>query len=279
MDDANQRTKMTEPKRPISVGIREILRWWPVLIAVTLMAIGAAIWTTSRQAPSYTATARLMVIPLAQTDETFLGTSLVRDPGDSSRTASTVATQLNSRRAAMVTANYLGKGWTAESVGKAVKVTALENTTLIEIVARSTDPGKAATLAEGFATAILADRWKTISAELDRQIAAVTATADPNAGDGSTRLVTLKMVRDSGSDPTMRMDATTPAVRHKQLPSWLIVGLAAAGGLFVGLLAATGMAMLRRRTDATPQQSPPPAPNVAYSPNGGRRTPAARSRR
>jgi capsular polysaccharide biosynthesis protein len=269
----SRRTHMAESKPPTSVGIREIIRWWPLVIVVTLMAAGAAIWSASRQAPSYTATARLMVAPLAQSDETFLGTGLVRDAGDATRTAATVAAQLDSRHGAEVTVNYLGSGWTAQSVAAAVKVSVVENTNLIEIVARSADANNAAKLAAGFATATLADRWRTISSELDDRITALSdaiassSEADPNAGESLARLHTLQVVRDSGSDPTVRIDSTSPAVRSEQLPLWMIVSLATAGGLFVGLLAAIGMAMLRRRVNKPTDGSSLPAPVASSSPN------------
>jgi capsular polysaccharide biosynthesis protein len=278
---------MTKHKPPNSVGIREIVRFWPLMIVVTLITVGAAIWSESRKDPSYTATTRLMVIPLIQSDETFLGTSLVRDAGDATLTAGTVAAQLNSHRAATVTADYLGRGWTPDAVAAAVKVSAHGNTNLIDIVARSADASKATKLAEGFAAATLADRWKTISGELEDRIDAITndsddtmvgrgagTPGDSNAGEAFTRLQTLKMVRDAGSDPTLRIDSTSPAVRSKQLPTWVIMGLATVGGLFVGLLAAVGVAMLRSRMNQPADKSVVQPLNPAQSPNGERPTDA-----
>lgn len=241
-----------------SIGIREILRWWPVIITVTFIAVVATMLSHGQQVQSYTATTRIVVVPLAQWDETFLGTTLVRDSGDATRTAVTAAAELSSPLAAKVTADYLGGNWTPESVADAVKVSVLEQTNVIEIVARSTDPDAAVKLAEGFATANLADRWKEISGQLDARIATANKSvlAAPGTGDGSenptasqelARLQTLKSIRDSGSDPTMRIDSTGPAVPVKQLSLWILAGLATAGGLAVGLLAAAGLTMLQRR--------------------------------
>jgi hypothetical protein len=165
---------------------------------------------------------------------------------------------MNSVRAATVTADYLGHGWTPESVAAAVKVSPLEETNAIEIVARSTDKEEAAKLAEGYANATMADRWMSISAELDHRIAAIdqeirsrppvndNQSPDSFSDDASARLQVLKMVRAVGSDPTMKMDSTTLATPTQQMPVWLVFGLAVGGGLFVGLLVAAGMALLRR---------------------------------
>jgi uncharacterized protein involved in exopolysaccharide biosynthesis len=270
--------------------IREIVRLWPVLILTALLAVGATAWSQSRLTPSYTATTRLVVVPLPQSDETFFGTSVVRDTGDATQTAATTAAELDSARTATVVADYLGRGWTSQSVESAVSVSAFEDTNVIEVTAESADPGSAVKLADGFAKATLADRWRTISAELDRRIATFTDGSPAGvrtgvetkdalraADEASARLQTLKTIRSGGSDPTIRIDSTSPAVRSKQMPVWVILGLATVGGLFVGLLAAVGTAMLRLATDEpkAPIQDPQLlAPTPAYSPNGGSQTQA-----
>jgi capsular polysaccharide biosynthesis protein len=264
------------------VRLREILRWWPLVLVVTLCAAGGAIWSQSRQTPSYTATTTLSVVPLAQWEETFLGTSLVRDSGDATRTAATAAAELNTRRAATVAADYLGNGWTPDSVAAAVKVSPADSTNIIEVVAQSNDADEVVKLAEGFAEANLADRWRKIAAELDARIALINGAgvvAGPNADQVLARLQTLKMVRATGSDPTVTIDSTTLAVLEKRMPAWAFVALATAGGLCIGLLAAICMARLPRRIDQSsretplpgtdPAWAPLPAPTRAYSPNGG----------
>jgi hypothetical protein len=153
-------------------------------------------------------------------------------------------------------------------------------------VARSEDAHTAAKLAEGFATATQADRWKTISAELDarintinKDVAAVanvpandTKATNPAADQALTRLQTLKMIRATGSDPTMKIDSTVLAAQSNGLPMWVILGLATVGGLFVGLLAAVGIAMMRRPVNPPSEEPPLYTWIPAYSPNGGSRT-------
>jgi capsular polysaccharide biosynthesis protein len=254
------------------VRIREILRWWPLVIVVTLCAVGGAIWSQRGQTPSYTATTTLSVVPIAQWDETFLGTSLVRDSGDATRTAATAAAELQSRHAMTVAADYLGGGWTPDSVAAAVKVSAAENTNVIEVVAQTNDADGAAKLAQGFADATLADRWRTISAELGARIAMIddaVLIAGPKADALFARQQTLNMVRATGSDPTMRIESTSLAVLSKRMPVWAFVALAAAGGLCIGVLAAILMARLPRRTDRSIGKSPLHARTLAHSQNGG----------
>ena len=258
-----------------TIGARSVLRWWPLIVLPAVIAVAAALWSISQQPPSYTAVTRLVVVPLVQWDEIFLGTSLVRDGGDANSTAKTTAELLDSQRAATIAAKYIGDGWTPAAVDRAVKVSAVQDTNVIEIAAHSPDPKAAQRISEDFAKGILADRWQTISAELDARIAAVAAITppDPNAGEASTRLQTLTLIRQGGADPTLRIDATGVAVEDPRLPVPVVVGLAALGGVAVGLLCAIAAAQLRRRhpardepTDVAQERDPGPAP--AFIPDG-----------
>lgn len=255
---------------PFFDRLREILRWWPLILIPTLIAVASAVWSASQQRPTYTATAQMEVVPLVQWDETFLGTSLVRDAGDAKRTATTVAALLNSHRAAASAANYLGSGWTPEAVDDAVTVSVVENANVIEVTAQTDDPDSAARVSEGFAKATLDDRWRTVAEELDARIATLKAT-NPLPDGAAARLETLTAIRDGGSDPTLRLTSTSPAVENPRSSTAMVVGLSAAGGLFIGLLAAAGMASLqRRKQDADiPAPIPDSAAPKAYSPSDG----------
>ncbi|MCV7418115.1 YveK family protein [Mycolicibacterium litorale] len=234
-----------------SLGTREILRWWPVLLVPTLVAVGVTMWTLQRQEPSYRVTTTLMVVPLAQWDETFIGTSMVRDSGDASITAGTIAADLDTYRAAAVVADYLGGEATAEIVDAGVEVSAVENSNLIEIVATATDPESALKLSEEFAHATLADRWRALAAELDERIAVITplAAARPDSSEAAMRLDTLRIVRRGGVDPTLQIKSTSPVVRDDPLPVGVSIAVAIAAGLFIGLVAEYAMVRRRGRTE------------------------------
>jgi capsular polysaccharide biosynthesis protein len=265
---------MTAHRTP-SVGLRAVARWWPVVLLPAVIAVAAAVWSVNHQMPTYAASTRLVVIPLAQWDETFLGTSLIRDAGDPKTTATTVAALLDTPRVAASAAAAVGGDATPESVGAAVDVVVVPDSNVVEVRAVSPDPGQAERVSRAFATAAVADRWRTISAELDGRIGALAATtaSDPNTGEASARLQTLTVIRQTGLDPTLRMDDTGTATADERLPVAMVVGFAALGGLLVGVLCAFGMARLRRPTE-TPFELAPTAPAAAdpvpaYSPNGG----------
>ncbi|MFI6439232.1 hypothetical protein [Streptomyces sp. NPDC050759] len=249
---ASDGTRPTAPQaRDTGAGpvrVQDVVRWWPLVVLTTLAAVVATLVALGQRAPSYSATARMPVTPLAQSDETFLGTSLIRDAGDANRTSATVARLLDSQRVAAQTAQSLGGHWTTASVRSAVDVKVGE-TNVIEIKARAAEPGQAARVATTFAQTALKDRWRTISAQLDRRIAFAdkNTPADPNAGDESRRLQLLTYVRQSGADPTLSIDSISPPVRVKEMPEAVMIGMAAVGGMFLGVLPAIGIERHRRR--------------------------------
>ncbi len=235
-----------------AVANRGVARWWPLVVLTTLAALAASLVALGPRAPSYSATTRMPLTPLSQSDETFLGTSLVRDAGDATRTSSMAAKLLDSHRVAVATAQSLGGRWTPESVRAAVDVAPVGETNMIGITARAADPGQAVRLAQTFAETALKDRWQTVSAELDRRIAfaARNTDADPNTGEESRKLQLLKFVRETGADPTLGIESTSPPVRVKEMPAAVTIGMAGVGGMFVGVLAAVGIERFRRRAQS-----------------------------
>lgn len=250
------------------VRLRDIARWWPLLLATTVIAMTGTWWAHHNAIPSYTSTTRVVVVPLPQWDETFLGTDLVRDSGDATRTALTFATELESNHYAVVTAGYLGGDWTPESVAAAISIAPASETNIVEIVAQSPDADVAKRLASGFATAMMTDRWQVISTELESRIAALRAGALTGAGDQQgnnpagaeqvARLQTLQIVLDDRADPTLRVGSAGPPVRDSQMSLVLALLLAAAGGAFIGALAAASIEFLRRGKN-------PPVPETALA--------------
>lgn len=267
------------PSEDRSIRLSGITQQWPLVLAAMLITVGAAFWSHAQQTATYSAVTRIVVVPLSQWDETFIGTDLVRDSGDATRTALTSAAELKSDHYAAVAARRLGGAWTPQSISAAVTVNAPGETNIIEVTARSSDPDTAQKLASDFATAAMEDRWQIISAQLDARIAALRQGslsaagdqqgANPSAAEIAGRLQTLTVVRDSGTDPTLRIGSTSQAVRVMAPPLVMTLVLAALGGLVIGVLAAAIMELLR----SSPMRLSRPAGRLisrplAYAPNG-----------
>lgn len=237
------------PQEVTSALVRNARRWWPVVVLPALIAASAAWWSVDRKEPSFSVVTTLVTVPLAQWDETFLGTSLVRDTGNPGTTATTLAAVLESQRALATTADELGDGWTPAAVDRSVTAAAVPETNLVEVTVRAADREVADRISEEFVDAVLADRWETIADELDQRIAALRliSAADPDAGEAATRLQTLTVVRRSGADPTLRVGVVERAVEEGGVPGIVVVAFAALGGAAIGLLFALGAAQVQRR--------------------------------
>jgi hypothetical protein len=147
------------------------------------------------------------------------------------------------------TARRLGARWTAPSVRDAVDVQPVDKVNALAVTAVASDPRWASRLATAFAGAVLRVRWRTIAGELDHRITDLGARlrAAPDDGDLAHQRRVIVGVRRSGRDPTLKLEGTDPAVAVGRAPAVAIVLLALLGGLFIGALAAVGLARFGSR--------------------------------
>jgi Mrp family chromosome partitioning ATPase len=228
------------------------VRRWPLVLLVALVAGGGALAAVASRSARYESTAKLLLAPLPQYDQTFFGTSLLRDAGDPKLTASTAAELLHSHRMAVAAARRLGDGTLAGSVLDAVRVVPAGETNVLRVTARADGGDRAERVAEAFAESVVAARWSTISSQLDRRISILTArraAATRSAAASITdQLQALQAAREAGSDPTVQLaQRATRAEAASQTPAALVLVLALIGGAFLGALAAIGIDRIRGR--------------------------------
>jgi capsular polysaccharide biosynthesis protein len=232
-----------------AVAAEEIGSRWPLVLLVALASVVAAMIASSVRDGPYTAKLRLLITPIAQQDERFLGTSLIRDSGDAARTAATVAESLTSRKVEAETARRLGGDWSATSVRDAVDVTPVIDANLVEIAAQAVDPKLASRLATTFAAATLNVRWGVIAAEIADRVAVLDDLRETTADDGGLgrdRDILAAALR-GGKDPTLRLQDGAPTVSADAPSTPVVTVLALVGGLFLGGLAAVAIGLVRRR--------------------------------
>ena len=226
-----------------------------LILLVTLAAIGASVaWVTLRS-PNYEATANVLVTPLPDEDQTFLGLQALRESGsDPTRTVQTAATLIESAQAADRTARALGGDWTAKKVLDAIEVSPEGESNILAVKATADDQALSARLANQFVRQSLRVRDQIITGQADTEIdqlrARISALDDegsPEAAALAARINQLEAVRRSG-DPTLALSQRA-AVPDKRAgpPVPVIIALAALAGFTLGSGAALLLELLELR--------------------------------
>jgi Mrp family chromosome partitioning ATPase/capsular polysaccharide biosynthesis protein len=215
-----------------------------VVLLVTLATVGVAAALLATRTPRYESSARLLVAPLPQDDRTFLGSALLRDSGDPTRTVQTAAALVDSPLAAQDTARRLGGGLTADDVARRVDVQPLGDSNLLSVTASAPSAAGATRLAAQYVRSALAVRGRLLRPQLD---AAIAAIGPRPAADDALRLAELRAVRRRG-DPTLTMaQAAQPPQAASGPPAVLVLILAAIAGFTLGSIAALLMERFDRR--------------------------------
>lgn len=223
--------------------LRAIRARWLTVLLVTTVTVAAAFLLLVKRGDTYEATSEVLVTPLSQQDQTFVGLQLLRDTNDPTRIAQTAATVLSSPEAAARTARRLGDGLTRGTVEDGVKVEPLGESNILGITARAGDPGLSARLANAYADAALAVRAEDVA----RQINSAIETITNPVGDERRRLANLRAARNRG-DPTMSLSqrATVPRT-PTGAPPWLVLALASIAGFALAVATAVLMERADRR--------------------------------
>ncbi len=108
-----------------------------LVVLTTLLAVGSCVTWLAVRTPAYDATAQLLVTPLPQGDQQFLGVAYIRDSGEPTRTVQTAATLLEGPSAASRTAERLGPGWTRKKVEDSIEVETVGESNVIGVRARA----------------------------------------------------------------------------------------------------------------------------------------------
>jgi len=212
------------------------LRRHPGTVAVIALAtVGLTLLFLSVRAPSYEATAQLLVTPLPQGDTALLGLGLLRDSGDPTRTIQTAAGLVDNSRVAESLAKELGSDWTRDRVQNAIEVEPLGESNILAVTATAGAAQLAARIATRYALTSLAVRDR----RLRRQVADALDTIGPSpSGIEKERAQALRSLRGR-ADPTLSLaQAATAPAGARGAPRWLVLALATIAGLTLGSLAA-----------------------------------------
>jgi capsular exopolysaccharide synthesis family protein len=223
-----------------------------VVLLVTLAALAGAIaWLTQRE-DRYEATAEVLVTPLPDSDNAFVGLQMLRESSDPTRTVQTAANLIDSRQAAAVAARRLGAGYTPGEVQADTEVEAQGQSNILAITATASDARAAAGLANEYARAALDVRRRNVTRQVEaglRQLGARREAADDpvERAQLAQSLNQLEALRAAG-DPTLSL-AQPAAVPGSVVgaPAWLVIAVALAAGFILGCAAAMLIELLDRR--------------------------------
>lgn len=228
--------------------LRAVSRHWLLVVVVTVVAVAAALYWSSGRARTYQSSASVLVSPVPQGDSTYIGTGVVIDTLDPARTVQTAAALLDTRDAAAAAARRMGSGWTAGRVQAAVSVTPRGGSNVLAVTATAPTAAQAASLANRFAAAAVANRARIVQQNVATQLRVLqrrlsqlsgAASASAQGVEISTRVAQLHAVQDTGRDPTLTVSQLAQAPTGPTGASTsLIVLLAGVAGLAIGCVAA-----------------------------------------
>jgi tyrosine-protein kinase len=233
------------PPRPkegaLSPYLRAIQAHRVVFVVVVLATVAAAAIWTSTSSKEYAASAKILVTPLPQDNQSLLGFDLLRDSGDPTRTVQTAAALFESRAAADVVAKMLG-GKTGEQVLSSIEVQPEGESNVLDITATAGSPDDAARTANAFTTAVLRLRRETLERQIGEEIKRLEGR--PASEENEGRLQTLSRLAEHG-DPTLSLTQTaTPSASPVGASAAIVIALALLAGLAIG----TGTAVVLELT-------------------------------
>ena len=235
-------------------GYLAAIRAHPLLVAlVTLATVGASIAFLATRSARYEATANLLVNPIPQEDEVFLGLPLIRDSGDPVRTVQTAASLVESQPAAELAAEFMGEGWTAKEVLDSIEVAPRGESNVLGVTATAGGAAESARLANSFSRAALEVRGDEIVDEARAQVRQLGAELDTlPPGDAARVELASRRSQLEGlitrGDPTLAPSEEAIAPNAAiGAPAPVIVALALLAGFILGSGTALLAELLARR--------------------------------
>src|SRR5829696_10456661 len=235
----------------------------PMLIAIVtvLVTLVALVWSAAR-APTYEASAQILVTPLPEDGGSDPRLPVLRTSSDRTRAIQTAANLLDSPAAAATAADRLGRGWTPARVDAMVDVLPEGESDVLSVTASADDAALAARVANQYARSALEARGRALApvvaaltAQTQRELKAERNPASPVALDLAERLSDLRAL-GTGVDPTLSL--TRPAEPPSSTvgtPRSLLALLGLLAGFAVGVGSALVLDMVGPRRVADAEQA------------------------
>lgn len=232
-----------EPVTALIPYLRTIRLHWRLIAAVSVVAMLACAGYLSVRTVSYEAQAQVLVTPLTPGDVSYVGLPIVKTaPGDPTRTVETVAGVIHSPQVARQAAKDVGGGVTTAQVADAVTVQAEAGSNVVDVTAITEDPQLSAEIANAYANAALEVRQEIlrplVGAQIRRTRRELTTIPDPTGTSAEALRAKLRALTSlvDRSDPTLSVtQLATPPSAPLEKPGWLLLMVAAAAGVLIGI--------------------------------------------
>ncbi len=225
-------------------------RIW-LVVAVTLLTLGAASLYLITADKVYEAQSELLVTPVADDDPALTGLALIRSSGDPTRDVETVARLVTSRAVAADVREELSLDESPQDLAESIDAAPVAQSNVVVISARDNDPELAAAIANSFAENAIADRDEKLRTQLAPLIDSLQArAADDNIPGAATVTLAEQLTRleslQAGGDPTIRFETSAAPPDSPVAPR---PALTIAAGLIGGLVLGLGAAFLMQAVD------------------------------
>lgn len=228
-------------------------RWWLVLLTV-LLTLAAAIAYLATASKVYEAQADLLVTPVSGSDTTLVSLGLLRDSSDPTRDVETAAQLVTNVDVAQRVRRQLRLDRSSRSLLQDVRADPVAQSNIVAVTAQGDSPRLAQQLANGFASAAVADRTDQLHRQLDQlipQLRQRLRAPDAPTGEGretlAGQLAQLETLR-RGPDPTLRLETRADLRSSAVSPKPRLTILAALlGGLVLGVGAVFALQVLDPR--------------------------------
>jgi uncharacterized protein involved in exopolysaccharide biosynthesis len=221
-----------------------------IVLPIFLVPLGCAVAWLHFRAPTYEATAQILVAPVSPDSAAFTGIQVVQDSaGDPTRTIQTAASLLDSPSAAALAAQRLGGGWTRERVAQATRVEPLGQSNIVAVTATDGTPGGAAAVANAYKAAALAVRAGLVAnqvrsrlAEIAQRLGALPPSSEAAVSLGDQR---AQLEAIGGRDPSLSLSqAAVPPTGRAGVPAAAVLAIALLVATLVAAAAVRGLDLL-----------------------------------
>ena len=225
-------------EQPLGRTIHVLRERWLVIIAAGLIAAVSAYLAASTATKEYKATATLL-FRSSQLGVAIGGTQVFSSSLDPNRDLATDLALVKSKEVAQSVKKSLNSSLTVDDLLSSINVTAASGADIGNVTATSTDPKRAADIANAFASAYVvnrrqADRDVVAQAEaLVRQRLRTSTTADDRQAlrAALTKLTTLEAVQTGSAEVSNSAGIpTTPSSPHPKRDAFIALLLGLAGG-------------------------------------------------